>query len=90
MSIIIIVVGVQLGLESIDKIMNPQPVDAGAAAHAGARGLHLREGLYVCLQPRHRLEDKFPGMAATAMDSLSDSIATSVVLVSMLLSRSPE
>ena len=76
-SLIIIVVGVQLGLESIDKIRSPEPVDAGLLPM-------LVLVASICGIGR-KLNS--PGMSATAMDSLSDCIATGVVLASMLLAR---
>ncbi len=86
-SIIIIVVGVQLGLESIDKIMNPQPVDAGLLPMLVLVASICVKGYMFAYNRGIGRKINSPGMAATAMDSLSDSIATSVVLVSMLLSR---
>lgn len=86
-SIIIIVVGVQLGLESIDKIMNPQPVDAGLLPMLVLVASICVKGYMFAYNRDIGRKINSPGMAATAMDSLSDSIATSVVLISMLLSR---
>lgn len=86
-SIIIIVVGVQLGLESIDKIMNPQPVDAGLLPMLVLVASICVKGYIFAYNRGIGRKINSPGMAATAMDSLSDSIATSVVLISMLLSR---
>lgn len=86
-STIIIVVGVQLGLESIDKIMNPQPVDAGLLPMLVLVASICVKGYMFAYNRGIGRKINSPGMAATAMDSLSDSIATSVVLISMLLSR---
>ena len=86
-SIIIIVVGVQLGLESIDKIMNPQLVDAGLLPMLVLVASICVKGYMFAYNRGIGRKINSPGMAATAMDSLSDSIATSVVLISMLLSR---
>lgn len=86
-SIIIIVVGVQLGQESIDKIMNPQPVDAGLLPMLVLVASICVKGYMFAYNRGIGRKINSPGMAATAMDSLSDSIATSVVLISMLLSR---
>ena len=86
-SIIIIVVGAQLGLESIDKIMNPQPVDAGLLPMLVLVASICVKGYMFAYNRGIGRKINSPGMAATAMDSLSDSIATSVVLISMLLSR---
>lgn len=59
-SIIIIVVGVQLGLESIDKIMNPQPVDAGLLPMLVLVASICVKGYMFAYNRRHRPEDKFP------------------------------
>lgn len=79
--------GVQLGLESIDKIMNPQPVDAGLLPMLVLVASICVKGYMFAYNRGIGRKINSPGMAATAMDSLSDSIATSVVLISMLLSR---
>ncbi len=86
-SLIIIVVGVQLGLESIDKIMSPEPVDAGLVPMLVLVASICVKG-YMFAYNRgigHKINS--PGMSATALDSLSDCIATGVVLISMLLAR---
>lgn len=86
-SVIIIVVGVQLGLESIDKIRTPEPVDASLLPMLILVASICVKG-YMYLY-NHGIGKKInsPGMSATAMDSLSDSIATLVVLISMLIAR---
>lgn len=86
-SLIIIVVGVQLGLESIDKIISPEPVDAGLVPMLVLVASICVKG-YMFAYNRgigHKINS--PGMSATALDSLSDCIATGVVLISMLLAR---
>lgn len=86
-SIIIIVVGVQLGLESINKIRNPEPVDASLLPMLILVASICVKG-YMYLY-NHGIGKKInsPGMSATAMDSLSDCVATLVVLISMLVAR---
>lgn len=86
-SLIIIVVGVQLGLESIDKIISPEPVDAGLAPMLVLVASICVKGYMFAYNRGIGRKINSPGMSATAMDSLSDSIATSVVLISMLLAR---
>ena len=86
-SLIIIVVGVQLGLESIDKIMSPEPVDAGLVPMLVLVASICVKGYMFAYNRGIGRKINSPGMSATAMDSLSDSIATSVVLFSMLLAR---
>ena len=86
-SLIIIVLGVQLGLESIDKIMSPEPVDAGLVPMLVLVASICVKGYMFAYNRGIGRKINSPGMSATAMDSLSDSIATSVVLISMLLAR---
>ena len=86
-SIIIIVVGVQLGLESIDKIRTPEAVDASLLPMLILVASICVKG-YMFLYNRsigRRINS--PGMLATSMDSLTDSIATLVVLIGMLINR---
>ena len=86
-SLIIIVVGVQLGLESIDKIMSPEPVDAGLVPMLVLVASICVKGYMFAYNRGIGRKINSPGMSATAMDSLSDCIATGVVLISMLLAR---
>ena len=86
-SLIIIVVGVQLGLESIDKIISPEPVDAGLVPMLVLVASICVKGYMFAYNRGIGRKINSPGMSATAMDSLSDSIATSVVLISMLMAR---
>lgn len=86
-SLIIIVVGVQLGLESINKIISPEPVDAGLVPMLVLVASICVKGYMFAYNRGIGRKINSPGMSATAMDSLSDSIATSVVLISMLLAR---
>ena len=86
-SMIIIVVGVQLGLESIDKIRTPEAVDASLLPMLILVASICVKG-YMFLYNRsigRRINS--PGMLATSMDSLTDSIATLVVLIGMLINR---
>ena len=86
-SLIIIVVGVQLGLESIDKIMSPEPVDAGLVPMLVLVASICVKGYMFAYNRGIGRKINSPGMSATAVDSLSDCIATGVVLISMLLAR---
>lgn len=86
-SLIIIVVGVQLGLESINKIMSPEPVDAGLVPMLVLVASICVKGYMFAYNRGIGRKINSPGMSATAMDSLSDCIATGVVLISMLLAR---
>ncbi len=86
-SLIIIVVGVQLGRESIEKIISPQPVDAGLVPMLVLVASICVKGYMFAYNRGIGRKINSPGMSATAVDSLSDCIATGVVLVSMLLAR---
>ena len=86
-SMIIIVVGVQLGLESIDKIRTPEAVDASLLPMLILVASICVKG-YMFLYNRsigRRINS--PGMLATSLDSLTDSVATLVVLIGMLINR---
>ncbi len=89
-SLIIIVVGVQLGLESIDKIISPEPVDAGLVPMLVLVASICVKGYMFAYNRGIGRKINSPGMSATALDSLSDCIATGVVLISMLLARSAD
>lgn len=86
-SLIIVVVGVQLGLESIDKIISPEPVDAGLLPMLVLVASICVKGYMFAYNRGIGRKINSPGMSATALDSLSDCIATGVVLISMLLAR---
>lgn len=86
-SLIIVVVGVQLGLESIDKIISPEPVDAGLVPMLVLVASICVKGYMFAYNRGIGRKINSPGMSATALDSLSDCIATGVVLISMLLAR---
>lgn len=86
-SLVIIVVGVQLGLESVEKIRNPEPVDASwLPMLILAASICVKGYMYLYNRGVGRKINS-PGMQATAADSLSDCIATLVVLVSMVFAR---
>ena len=86
-SLIIIVVGVQLGLESIDKIRSPEPVDAGLLPMFILAASICVKGYMYLYNRAVGKKINSPGMRATASDSLSDSVATLVVLLGMLIAR---
>lgn len=86
-SLIIIVVGVQLGLESINKIISPEPVDAGLVPMLVLVASICVKGYMFAYNRGIGRKINSPGMSATAVDSLSDCIATGVVLISVLLAR---
>lgn len=86
-SLIIIVVGVQLGLESIDKIRSPEEIDASLLPMIILVASICVKGYMFFYNRAVGRKINSPGMSATATDSLSDCIATLVVLISMLVAR---
>ena len=86
-SVLILLMGLELGKTSIDKILHPEPVDTSPLIF-GILCVSIAVKLYMFLYNR-RLGKKLssPAMEATAMDSLSDSVATAAVLVATLVGR---
>ena len=87
LSVMIIVVGVELGRGSIMKILSPEPVSAGllpAFILAAAIAIKLYMALY-----NRRIGKKIHSetMRAASADSLTDAVSTLVVLVSMGVSH---
>lgn len=83
LSVIIILMGLELGKSSIEKIIAPQTVEAGLLP-ALILLCSIGVKFYMCLYNR-KIGKKInsAAMQATAADSLSDAIATTVVLLSM-------
>ena len=86
-SVLILLMGLELGKTSIEKILHPEPVDFSPLIFAILCASILVK-LYMFLYNR-RLGKKLasPAMEATAMDSLSDSVATAAVLIATLVGR---
>ena len=86
-SIAIIVMGVELGRSSIEKIIHPEAVDTGVLSIAILLA-SVAVKLYMSFYNR-RIGAKIDSaaMKATATDSLSDALATSMVLISMLIMK---
>lgn len=87
LSVIIILMGVELGKSAVEKILSPQPVEAGLLP-----ALILLVSIAVKLYMSHYNKSvgrkiHSAAMQATATDSLSDAVATAVVLLSMGVSR---
>ena len=78
-SMLILLVGVELGKSSIEKILHPEPV-VFSAVSAGILLCSIAVKLWMCFFNRN-LSRRIgsAAMAATAMDSLSDVVATSAV-----------
>lgn len=83
----IILMGVELVKSSVAKILSPSPVDTSLLA-VGILLVSVCVKIYMCIYNRSiGKEISSSAMKATAMDSLSDAIATSVVLISMLIMK---
>ena len=79
--------GVELGRSSIEKIIHPEAVDTGVLSMAILLA-SVAVKLYMSFYNR-RIGAKIDSaaMKATATDSLSDALATSMVLISMLIMK---
>jgi len=82
-SILIILVGFELARSSLEKIWNPEPVETGKVAVI-ILIVSVAVKLYMAFY-NYRIGKKIAStaMQATALDSLSDAVATSFVLASM-------
>ena len=83
LSIVIILMGLELGKSSFEKILHPQAVEAGLLPALILLASILVK-VYMCLYNK-KIGKKINSatMEAVAIDSLTDSIATTVVLISM-------
>ncbi len=83
-SMAILLMGFELGKSSFEKILNPEALDFSWLA-IGILGISILVKFYMAYY-NNSVGKKIdsPTMTATAADSLSDTISTSVVLVSML------
>lgn len=86
-SIAILLMGFELLRDSVSKIIHPEPVDTGTLAMV-ILVVSILVKLYMAFYNR-RIGNRIgsAAMQATAVDSLSDSAATTVVLVAMLVMR---
>lgn len=86
-SIMIILVGFELGRDSLEQIKSPSAMEAGWLT-IGILIASILVKFYIFAYNRSiGKKINSPAMIATATDSLSDCISTAVVLVSMLLAR---
>lgn len=86
LSALILVMGAELGRNSVEKIISPSPVEAGPLP-AAILFVSILVKIYMCAY--NRAVGKKLGssaMVAAAADSLSDSVSTLVVLLSMAAS----
>ena len=83
-SMLILLMGFELGRSSLAKILHPAPVDSGPLV-LGILCVSIAVKLYMTFYNR-RLGKKLdsPALLATAADSLSDSAATAAVLLATL------
>lgn len=86
-SVMIILMGAELLKSSIDKIFHPESIDTTVVSFIILM-VSILVKLYMSLY-NSKIGDKIEsaGMKATATDSKSDCIATSVVLISMLIAK---
>jgi len=85
-SVIIILVGIELFGSSVDKIINPTAVDTGVAAVVILVASILIKGYMFFYNRNVGKKINSAGMKATALDCIGDAVATSVVLVSTIVS----
>lgn len=84
-SVLIILMGVELAKTSVEKIISPEPVEPGLLS-AGILLASIAVKVYMWAYNRAvGKKINSSAMAATAADSLSDTISTAVVLLSMLV-----
>ncbi len=84
-SVLILLMGVELGKSSLDKILHPAPVEFSPLVVAIlCASIAVKLYMYGYNRRLGRKLDS-PAMEATALDSLSDSAATSAVLVATLV-----
>lgn len=86
-SFIVLLIGFELLTESIAKVINPEPTDFSWLSVI-VLAISIVAKLWLCLFNR-KLARKINStvIKATSADSLSDAIATSAVLVSMLIAK---
>lgn len=86
-SIMIILVGLELGRDSLNLIKNPAPIETSWLT-MGILVASILVKIYIFAYNRSiGRKINSPGMSATAMDSLTDSVSTLVVLGSMLVAH---
>ncbi|MEG1632694.1 MAG: cation diffusion facilitator family transporter [Oscillospiraceae bacterium] len=86
-SIIIVVVGFELGRGSLDKILAPAAMETGLLSILILCVSILVKGYMFVYNRSVGKKINSPAMDATAMDSISDCVATSVVLICSLIYR---
>lgn len=85
-SVIIITVGVELFRSSVDKIINPADVDKSIVALIILAVSVLVKGYMFFYNRKIGKKINSAGMKATAVDCIGDAVATTVVLISTVIS----
>lgn len=86
-SILVIVMAIELGKTSIEKIISPSPVESGTLAVV-ILVLSILVKLYMFLYNRvYGARVSSSSMRVTATDSLSDAASTAVVLAAIIVSK---
>ena len=86
-SMLIILVGFELGKSSVEKIISPAPVEFSLVAVVILAVSILVKSYMAIYNFKIGKKIESSAMKATGVDSLSDCVATSVVLVCLLISR---
>lgn len=85
-SLVIMLMGIELAKDSFDKILTPAPVEVNVLTFA-VLAVSVAVKLYMCVYNRRiGAKIKSPAMKATATDSISDAVATTVVMLAMGIS----
>ena len=85
-AVIILIMAFELLKSSVDKIIHPEPIDTGILVIVILIASILVK-VYMCYYNKSVAKKiDSAAMGATAMDSLSDSVATTVVLIATLVS----
>lgn len=86
-SLAILLMGVELAKTSLDKLLHPEAPEFSLLV-AGILAASIAVKLYMASYNRYAADKvASSAMRATSLDSLSDSVATTVVLLSMLVYR---
>ena len=86
-SMLILLMGYELGRSSVEKIIRPEPIETGLLPLV-ILGVSILVKLYMFLYNRitaRKIDSA--AMLATAKDSISDAVSTAVVLISALVAR---
>ena len=85
-AVIILIMAFELLKSSVDKIIHPEPIDTGILVIVVLAVSILVKIYMFCYNKSVAKKIDSAAMDATAMDSLSDSVATTVVLIATLVS----